>query len=82
MKTFIGLALAGMLASAAAMPTSDKYDDKKEHHAEEVHKSDDKEHGLKSFPFEFTSTFHAKATPDTMYVLRTSSFFQHSPCHG
>jgi hypothetical protein len=68
MKTFIGFALAGMLASAAAMPTYDKYGDKKEHHDEEVHKSDHKDHSLKSFPFEFSSTFHAKATPDTMYV--------------
>lgn len=60
--SFVGLALAGMLASAAAMPTNDKhYEEDKKHH------DDGKKHeGLSSFPFHFTSTLHAKATPDTM----------------
>lgn len=64
--SFVGLALAGMLASAAAMPTNDKhYEEDKKHYE---HKDDGKHDSLDSFPFHFTSTFHAKATPDTMYV--------------
>jgi len=62
--SFVGLALAGMLASAAAMPTNDKhYEEDKKHYE---HKDDGKHDSLDSFPFHFTSTFHAKATPDTI----------------
>lgn len=71
--SFVGLALAGMLASAAALPANDKHYEEDKKHYEADYSKDDKhwDHGkkhdsLNAFPFEFTSTFHAKATPDTM----------------
>lgn len=76
MKSFMGLLVAGMVATTMAMPTNDKYDDKHDDKKWDDKKDtskydhddgkDWKHEGVSSFPFHFTSTLHAKATPDTM----------------
>ena len=70
------LTVAGLVASAAALPNNygdkkyddghhaDKYEDKKYDDKKDYH--DGKTHGLSAFPFDFTSTYYAKATPDQM----------------
>jgi len=45
-----------------------KYDD----HKEEYHHDDGKTHGLSAFPFDFTSTYYVKATPDNIIVANGS----------
>ena len=74
MRSFATLALAGLVASAVAAPMNDghKYDEKKvdeKHYDDKKYDDkhyDEKKHSLNAFPFHFTSTFHAKAVPDTM----------------
>lgn len=68
---FAALTLAGLVASAAALPNNwgeKNHDDTKKYEEDKHDYSDKKDdhHGLSSFPFHFTSTYYAKATPDTM----------------
>jgi flagellar biosynthesis component FlhA len=73
MKSFAFLSLAALVAGAAALPTHDDYkkeeykkeEYKKNDHKDNYEKEDAKKHSL-SFPFEFTSTYHAYATADQM----------------
>lgn len=75
MRSFAILSIAGLVASAVAAPMNDKHDDKKvekyDEHKYGADKYDDKKedgkkHSLDSFPFHFTSTYHAIAKPDQM----------------
>jgi hypothetical protein len=73
---FTLLAAAGLAATAVALPNNygdKKYDEHKgdkkyDDHKEEYHHDDGKTHGLSAFPFDFTSTYYVKATPDNMYA--------------
>jgi len=82
MRSFATLALAGLVASAVAAPMNDgkKYDDGKyeadKHYDDKKYQDkhyDAKADSLGSFPFHFTSTFHAKATPDQIIVANGTS---------
>ena len=85
MRSFATLALAGLVASAVAAPMNDghKYDEKKvdeKHYDDKKYDDkhyDEKKHSLNAFPFHFTSTFHAKAVPDTMCATAAL----HGPTH-